>query len=196
MSKGGWWATPKLRWFLCSSVFLQQLDVGKLEQLLWIKCQRAKKHMSVFTLACSHFKHCSKRSRSQYAMEYGVMYLFWTLKVICAKVALQWGPVGCLAWKAAREPSVFCGWYQLAGIVCKSQGTVGALVVSHFACSDLAHVWKRTIKPGPSWGSEGGTSTWLGAAVTTQGEVFRGTSALSDIRNGPMPVSSVLEAHT
>lgn len=196
MSKGGWWATPKLRWFLCSSVFLQQLDVGSWSSYCGSSAREQKNTCRYSHSHAPTSNTALSRSRSQYAMEYGVMYLFWTLKVICAKVTLQWDPVGCLAWKAAREPSVFCGWYQLAGIVCKSQRTVGALVVSHFACSDLAHVWKRTIEPGPSWGSEGGTSTWLGAAVTTQGEVFRGTSALSDIRNGPMPVSSVLEVHT
>lgn len=59
----------------------------------------------------------------------------------CAKVTSHWCPVGCLAWKAARELCVSCGWYQLAGIVCRRwQGPGGALVVLYFACLDPARL--------------------------------------------------------
>lgn len=104
-------------------------------------------------------------------------------RVACAKVTSHWCPVGCLAWKAARELCVSCGWYQLAGIVCRRwQGPGGALVVLYFACLDPAHVWKRTIKK-----KARALVRLRGRGRHYPGKAIRVISALSDIRNGSLP---------
>lgn len=56
-------------------------------------------------------------------------------------VTLHWCPVGCLAWKAARELYISCGWPQLAGLVCKRwRSPAGALLVPGSYCLDLAYL--------------------------------------------------------